>query len=198
MCVRHIGPFEGGLPARGIALRPRRARISNARLRRLSAPCSAKTSKASASRSMAAATRTPSCSRAIPALSRCARSPRPVLRVLRRPERQRVELHAVHAERHAVGAGVECRCSPRVPVPPLFRLILPSPRGDVVLAGQRQVPIELHERLPARRREPHGPPFSPITSHHARDPARAAQINQNAQVNQSRKPTIPPHRQRRP
>ena len=80
-----------------------------------------------------------------------------------------------------------------------FKLcVAPSLRGNVVLAGQRQVPIELHGRLPARRQAPHGPPFFPNTSHHARVPARTAQINQNAQVNQSREPAIPTHRRRRP
>ena len=41
-------------------------------------------------------------------------------------------------------------------------------------AEQRQIPIELHGRLPARRRSPHGPPLFSDTSHHARDPARRA------------------------
>ena len=74
----------------------------------------------------------------------------------------------------------------------------PDLRGNVVLAGQRQVPIQLHGRLPARRREPHGPPFFPNTSHHARVPARSAPINQNARGNQSRKPAIPTRRRPRP
>ena len=46
--------------------------------------------------------------------------------------------------------------------------------GSTAVCGQRQVPIELHGRLPARRQAPHGPPLFPNTSHHARVSARTA------------------------
>ena len=73
----------------------------------------------------------------------------------------------------------------------------PGLRGNVFLAGQRQIPIGLHGRPPARRRViPRGPPFFQNASHHARiRPALpgsgtlpAAVINRPARKNQSRKP----------
>lgn len=52
--------------------------------------------------------------------------------------------------------------------------VAPGLRGNVVPAGQRQIPVELHGRLSARRSAPHGPPLLPNSSHHAQDPARTA------------------------
>ncbi len=63
---------------------------------------------------------------------------------------------------------------PGMPGTAIKLCLSPDLRGGAVLAGQRQIPIELHGRLPARRRTPHGSPLFSDTSHHARDPARTA------------------------
>ncbi len=64
--------------------------------------------------------------------------------------------------------------APGMPGTAIKLCLSPGLRGNVVLAGQRQIPIELRGRLPVRRRPPHGPPLFSDTSHHARDPARTA------------------------
>ncbi len=80
--------------------------------------------------------------------------------------------------------------------------VTPGLRGNVVLAGQRQIPIELYGRLLARRQAPHGPPllkcFAPCGIRPAlpgRRTPRARERNQPpGPGDQSRKSTNPPRR----
>ncbi len=52
--------------------------------------------------------------------------------------------------------------------------VTPGLRGNVVLAGQRQTPIQLYDRLPARRGLIRTGRLFSNTAHHARDPTRDA------------------------